>query len=76
MKKTRKRREKRSFDAVAGNLVLADSISNIDCTKMRERIQLKLAPNDTPQFLLLNELGVGLGIKVAGRQDHFGNINS
>jgi hypothetical protein len=71
VKKTRKRREKRCFE-IPWNLVLADSISNIDCTKMRGRIQLKLAPNDTPQFLLLNELGFGLGFIVAGRQDHMG----
>ena len=52
------------------NLILADSISYIDCTKMRGHIQLKLAPNDTSQLLLSNELGVGLGMTVAGSQDH------
>ena len=70
--KKQEKEEKKDASMLPRNLILADSISNIDCTKMRGRIQLKLAPNNTPQFLLLNELGFGLGFMVAGRQDHLG----
>ena len=70
VKKNKKKKKKKEALMLPWNLILADSISYIDCTKLRGHIQLKLAPNDTPQLLLSNELGVGLGMTVAGIQDH------
>lgn len=51
-RRKQEKKEKREALRSPWNLILAVSDSNINCTKMRGRIQLKPALNDTPQFLL------------------------